>query len=205
MASSFFWNRIAKHYSKQPVGDEAAYQKKLQITRDYLEPHMEVLEFGCGTGTTAIAHAPFVKNILAVDFSAKMIAIAQGKVDAQNIENVTFQRATIDELKAPADSFDVVMGHSILHLLDNWRNVITKVHGLLKPGGTFVTSTACIGDSMPYFRFIAPIMRLFGLTLQIFTTKELEQSLTAAGFKIDHQWQPPGEGKSVFIVARKIG
>ena len=58
MASSFFWNRIANRYSKQPVGDETAYQKKLQITRDYLEPHMEVLELGCGTGSTAIAHAP---------------------------------------------------------------------------------------------------------------------------------------------------
>jgi len=203
MASSFFWNRIAKRYARQPLSEEAAYQKKLQITRDYLEPHMEVLEFGCGTGSTAIAHAPFVKHILAIDFSAKMIEIAQAKADAQDIENVTFQRASIDELNAPVDSLDVVMGHSILHLLDNWQEGITKVHGMLKPGGVFVTSTACIGDTMPYFRFIAPIMRLLGLTLQVFTTKELEEGLIAAGFKIDHQWQP-GERQSVFIVAKKV-
>ncbi len=202
MASSFFWNRIANRYARQPLGDEAAYQKKLQITRDYLELDMEVLEFGCGTGSTALAHAPFVKHILATDFSAKMIEIAQGKADAQNIENITFQRANIDELNLPDQSLDVVMGHSILHLLDNWRDVIIKVHGKLKPGGTFITSTACIADTMPYFRFIAPIMRLLGLTLQIFTTKELEQSLTNAGFEIEHQWQP-GEGASLFVVAKK--
>ncbi len=202
MASSFFWNRIANHYSKQPVGDEAAYQKKLQTTRGYLEPHMEVLEFGCGTGTTAIAHAPLVKHILAIDFSAKMIEIAQGKADAQDIDNITFQRASIDELNLPAETLDVVMGHSILHLLDNWRDVITKVHEKLKPGGVFVTSTVCLGDTMAYYRFIAPIMRLFGLTLQVLTAKELEQSLTNAGFKIDHQWRPDG-GDSVFIVAKK--
>lgn len=204
MASSFFWNRIANHYSKQPVSDDAAYQKKLQTTREYLEPHMEVLEFGCGTGTTAIAHAPLVKHILAIDFSAKMIEIAQGRADVQNIENVTFQRASIDELNLPDQSLDVVMAHSILHLLDNWRGVIAKVHGKLKPGGTFITSTACLGDNMAYYRFIAPIMRLCGLTLQIFTIKELEQSLTNAGFEIDHKWQPPGEAKSVFFVARKV-
>ncbi len=95
------------------------------------------------------------------------------------------------------------MAHSTLHLLDNWRDVIVKVHGKLKPGGVFVTSTACLGDNMAHYRFIAPILRLFGLTLQILTIKELEQSLTNAGFKIDHKWQPGG-GDSVFIVAKKI-
>jgi ubiquinone/menaquinone biosynthesis C-methylase UbiE len=40
---------------------------------------MEVLEFGCGTESTAIAHAPYVKHIQALDISSKMIDIAQGK------------------------------------------------------------------------------------------------------------------------------
>ena len=47
---SFFWERIAVRYSKQPVADEATYQKKLQITREFLLPNMRVLEIGCGTG-----------------------------------------------------------------------------------------------------------------------------------------------------------
>jgi cyclopropane fatty-acyl-phospholipid synthase-like methyltransferase len=60
--STKFWDRIAERYSKQPVADEAAYQKKLQVTREYFRPDMEVLEFGCGTGSTAIAHAPYVET-----------------------------------------------------------------------------------------------------------------------------------------------
>ena len=55
-----FWDKHAEGYSKRPVDDEESYQKKLQITRDYFRPDMEVLEFGCGTGTTAISHAPYV-------------------------------------------------------------------------------------------------------------------------------------------------
>jgi ubiquinone/menaquinone biosynthesis C-methylase UbiE len=204
MDRSFFWDKIAKRYSKQPIADEAAYQKKLQVTREYLQSDMEVLEFGCGTGSTAIAHAPYVKHIQAIDISLKMIEIAQGKADANNIENIIFKQSGIDEFSVSDQTFDVVMGHSILHLLDNKEKVISKVHGMLKPNGIFVTSTACLGDSMKYFKVIAPIGKLLGLMLKVFTTKELEESLTDAGFEIDHQWQP-GKGKSVFIVAKKAG
>ena len=38
--------------------------------------------------------------------------------------------------------------------------------------------------------------------VNVFTRKELEDSLTNAGFAIDYQWQP-GKGKAVFIVAKK--
>ncbi len=205
MARSFFWEKIAKTYSKQPVADEAAYQKKLRVTRDYFRPDMEVLEFGCGTGSTAITHSPYVKHIQAIDISSKMIEIAQGKADAKNIENIAFQRSSIDEFSAPDQSFDAVMGHSILHLLSNKEEAIAKVYEMLKPGGIFVTSTVCIGDTMKFIKFVAPIGKLFGLILKFFTAKELEDSLTGAGFEIDYQWQPPGKEKVVFIVAKKAG
>ena len=74
--SARFWDKIAERYSKRPIADEAAYQKKLQVTREYLRPDMEVLEFGCGTGSTAITHAPCVKHIHAIDISPKMIMLS---------------------------------------------------------------------------------------------------------------------------------
>ncbi len=202
--SSRFWNRIAERYAKRPVADEAAYQKKLRVTREYLQPDMEVLEFGCGTGSTAIAHAPYVRHILAIDISSKMIEIARGKVEADNVENITFKIAAIDELNDADQTFDAVLGLSILHLLDNKEDIIAKVHKMLKPGGIFVTSTACIGDTMKFFKVVAPIGKFFGLMplVKVFTTKELEDSLTNASFAIYYQWQP-SKGKSVFIVAKK--
>ncbi len=199
-----FWDRIAERYSKQPIADEAAYQKKLQVTRDYFRPDMEVLEFGCGTGSTAIAHAPYVKHIQAIDLSSKMIEIAQGKADAANIKNVTFKCSAIDDFSTPDQTLDAVLGLSILHLLDNKEEVIARVHKMLKPGGIFVTSTACLGDSMKYFRLVAPIGKFLGLMplVKVFTTTELRASLTEAGFAMDHQWQP-GRNTGVFMVAKK--
>ena len=199
-----FWDRIAERYARKPVADEATYQKKLQVTRGYFRPDMEVLEVGCGTGSTAIEHAPYVKHIHATDLSPKMIEIAQGKADAAGVQNVTFETLAIDAMQKPAHSLDAVLALSVLHLLEDKEAVIAKVHRLLRPGGIFVSSTACLGDTMKWFRFIAPIGRRLGLIpmVKIFSVAELVASLTDAGFGIDYQWQP-GRGMAVFIVARK--
>ena len=201
---SRFWDRHAKGYAKRPVADETAYQRKLKLTQDYLSPDMEVLELGCGTGTTALIHAPFVKYITGIDISRNMIEIAQAKAESGNVKNVTFQQSSVDGLETPDASYDVVMGHSILHLMENKEAVIARVHRLLKPGGVFVSSTACLGDRVPVLRAILPLGRFLGLLplVKFFTVEELEGDLTDAGFRIDHQWQPD-KSKAVFIVATK--
>lgn len=201
---SQFWDRHAAGYAKRPVEDEASYQKKLQVTQEHLKPEMEVLEFGCGTGSTAITHAPFVKHILAIDISEKMLAIAQDKAEAANVKNVTLEQASIDDLNVADATYDVVMGHSILHLLENREAVIAKVYRALKPGGIFVTSTTCLGGGMPLLKGILHIGRFLGLLplVTFFTVEELVGNLTDAGFKIDYQWQPDKK-KAVFIIATK--
>lgn len=203
---SRFWDRIAEKYARQPIADEASYQTKLKVTRTYLAPDMEVLEFGCGTGSTALLHAPYVKHIRAIDFSQGMLEIARSKAKAQGVSNVTFERADIGTLVAEDDSFDVVLGLSVLHLLENRDEVIAKVYSLLKPGGVFVTSTACLGDTMKFFKLIGPVGRALGLLpiINVMTREELEKAMTGAGFGIEHNWQP-GRGKAVFMVARKAG
>ena len=204
VATAKFWDNVAEKYSKKPVPDEQVYQKKLKITREYFRPDTVVLEFGCGTGSTAIAHAPYVKHIWATDISAKMIEIAQRKADAQDINNITFEQSSIDAVTLPDGSLDAVLGHSILHLLENKEEVIAKVHSMLKPDGVFVTSTVCLGDRMKFFKLIAPIGKRVGLlpTLKVFTVKQLEASIQNAGFHIDYQWQPE-KSHAVFIVAKK--
>ena len=202
--STKFWDKIAEKYSKQPIADEESYQKKLKVTQEYFNQEMELLEFGCGTGSTAIIHAPYVKHIRAIDISAKMIEIAQGKAEASNIKNVTFEQLTIDELSVADSTYDMVLGLSILHLLEDKEAAIAKVYKMLKPGGLFVTSTVCLGDSMKWFKLIAPIGKFLGFfpLVKVFKVEELVASLTNSNFVIDYQWQP-GKNKAVFIVAKK--
>ena len=203
--SNKFWDRIAARYAKKPVGDEAAYQRKLAKTREYFRPDMTVLELGCGTGSTAIAHAPYVEHIRATDISGKMIEIAKGRAAEADVRNVSFEIGGVEDLDVASESVDAVLALSLLHLLDDRDAAIARIHDVLRPGGIFVSNTVCLGDNMKWFRFVAPIGRWLGVfpLLRIFTRKELEAGITSAGFEIEHEWQP--DKHVVFIIARKSG
>ena len=103
-----------------------------------------------------------------------------------------------------AESMDVVLGMSILHLVRDKEAVIAKVKRTLRPGGVFVSSTVCLGKGHWYLRPVLPVLRLFGLVPRVvfFTREQLEESLVNEGFEIEHSWQP-SKGKAVFVVARK--
>lgn len=198
-----FWDRIAKRYAKKPVGNEAAYQQKLATTREYFRPDMEVLEIGCGTGSTAIAHAPYVKHIRATDISDSMIEIAKDKASVAGVDNVTFEALGVDDLDVASESVDAVLALSLLHLLEDRDASVARIHDMLRQGGIFVSNTVCLGDNLRWFRFVGPIGRWLGVfpLVRVFTRNELEQSLTSAGFEIEHAWQP--DKAVVFIIARK--
>ena len=198
------WDRFAEGYAKKPVADEDAYQAKLAKTRSYFTPDMELLEFGCGTGSTAIVHAPHVKHIRAVDISPKMIEIARRKTAAEQIDNITYDVSTVEALSVPDNSVDMVLALSLLHLLEDKDAAIAKIYKMLKPGGLFVTSTICLGDSMKWFKLIGPIGYALGIIprVQTFKKQELMDSFVEAGFAIDHHWTP-GKGKALFAVAKK--
>jgi len=198
-----FWNKLAPRYAKSPIRDEQTFKKKLEITQSYFQPDWAVLEFGCGTGSTAIIHAPHVQHILATDISDKMLAIAEQKTNDAGINNISYRQGTLDSLALEPASFDAVLGLNILHLLPDLDAVVTRVHDVLKPGGIFVSSTALIGDISLLWRMLIPGMQLLGFAPYVnrFSKQELTTKLTDAGFSIDREWEP-AKG-SVFIVARK--
>lgn len=203
---SAFWDRLAEKYAAQPIADEAAYRTKLERTQAHLTPDMELFEFGCGTGGTAIAHAPHVRHIRAVDFSASMLDMARERAGKAGIDNITFEQGDITTIALPPAGYDMVLGLSILHLLKDRQAAMARVYDGLKPGGRFVSSTACIGDTMKWFGLLAPLGRAFGLLpmLNIMTHSQLRADLTRAGFIIEHDWRPNPDA-AVFIIARKPG
>lgn len=200
-----FWNLLSGIYSRQKIGDENAYRKKLAKTQDHFRPDMVVREIGCGTGTTAVIHAPHVADYEGVDFSGKMLDIARTRAADAGVTNLTFRQAALEDLDATGN-FDAVLALSLLHLLEDRDAGIAHVAEMLKPGGLFISSTVCIGGTNGWLKVLGPIPRAFGLfpILKHFTRAELEASVQGAGFEIVESWQPK-EGASVFIIARKSG
>lgn len=198
-----FWNKIAPKYAKTPIADEAAYQHKLERTRSYFTPDATVLEIGCGTGSTALLHAPFVKDILATDFAEGMLEIARTKAEADGASNVRFENTSAEAVDG---TFDVVMAMSVLHLLPNRAEVTERIFRVLKPGGYFISSTTCLMDEMWYLLPVLPLGRIIGQIpyVAFFTADTLRKNLEAAGFEIVEDWQPAPK-KALFLVAKKPG
>ena len=42
-----FWNWMAARYARQPIADEASYEKKLAMTREHFEPDMRAARSRC--------------------------------------------------------------------------------------------------------------------------------------------------------------
>nr|WP_155859937.1 class I SAM-dependent methyltransferase [Kordiimonas gwangyangensis] len=199
-----FWDGAAERYSKSKISDQESYERKLELTRAYFTPDMELLEVGCGTGSTAILHAPYVKHIRATDISENMLTIAREKAAAAGITNIGFECTSVDALDVPDGSIDMALALSILHLLPNRAEVLKTLHRALKPGGYLVTSTVCLEDGYAFLKYIIPVLQWFGKApyVDFLTAGELEDEFSAAGFRVAENWRP-GPKKAVFMVLKK--
>lgn len=202
--SKLFWEKNAEKYVNSPIKDEATHQKKLALTQKYLSQRSRVLEFGCGSGSTAVYHAPHVNHIIATDISSKMIEIAKKKASAAQVENISFQQGKVNGLNIQNKSFDAVLGLDVLHLLHNIDGTLHTVHRLLKNNGVFVSNTALLGEVNMAMRGLISVMQFIGLAPYVarLTKKQLIYKLIKAGFGIEKVWLANRE--SVFIVARKV-
>ena len=207
MSQTFFWNKMARGYAKRPVADPDAYRVKLDKTTEYLNPTDHVLEFGCGTGTTALIHSSRVAHIDAIDLSSEMIAIAQEKRWDRSIRNVHFQACRFEDWPTPSpdQAYDAVLGMSILHLVDDLDATLAKVHSCLKPGGLFFSSTICLADSRGIDRFILPPLSTLGVLPKIarFKSTQLIDRMSSHGLEVEYSWRP-SEGAAIFVVARRV-
>lgn len=196
-----FWDKIAQKYAATPIRDEQSYEYKITRAQALMRPDMDVLEFACGTGTTALRHADHVASYRAVDLSPEMIHIARAKEGADRIQ---FEVADFDAMELTPESLDMIQAHSILHLLPDPAATIAKTHSALKPGGLFVSSTTCLGRAY-WLRPVAAIGKALGKMPSVswFTEDALRRMLQDQGFEIIEDWQPKGAMKAVFLVARK--
>jgi len=201
-----FWNKLAARYSKQPIANLPAYHAKLEATKARLNPDDVILDIGCGTGSLALELAPCVSRVHAIDISREMVKIANRKAVAQGITNATFHNTTVGELSAvERETFDSICAFNILHLVDDYAGVLAKIFEMLKPGGSFISTTPCLAESLVPFWMILPLMKLVGKAPEVWLLKvaALERNLQAAGFTDIERPEIPAGKATAFFVARK--
>lgn len=201
--ASRFWNWTADRYARQSISDEASYKKKLEITQKYLTSNMQVVEFGCGTGSTAIVHAPKVNAYHAIDVSEKMIEIARNKAEQAGISNMTFKVGTLEQVGEADASCDALLGLNTLHLVPDLPGTLATVARMLKPGGYFFSSTICLTQLTRKLRLLAKGASVipFLPTVGAFSEEELIERHAKVGLRIEERFS---QAKGVvFLVAVK--
>ena len=97
-----------------------------------------LLDAGCGTGHTALAFAPHVAQVVAVDLTEQMLAQGRRLAAERGIANVSFQRGDVESLEHPAGSFDVVTSRYSAHHYQHPVRALREIRRVLKPGGVFL-------------------------------------------------------------------
>ena len=202
-----FWDGIAEKYAKQAVANPDAFDAKIAITESCMKATDVVLDIGCGTGSLALRLAGSGAQVHGLDISSEMTRIANGKAQAQGVANVKFHTGAFDETFGAfeAESLDGICAYSLLHLVDDRSAALERIFRLLKPGGFFISSTVCLGESwVPYGPLIG-VMRLIGKApmVKIFDKRTLEDEIRESGFVDMSQPDVGAKGEIAFIVARK--
>lgn len=206
-----FWDNQAKRYDSSEIQFDSIYKEVIIKTRKYLNINDNVLDFGCATGTKTIQLADGTKHIHGLDISTEMINEANKKKDKANIKNISFSQGMIYNNDFEEASFDSIIAYGIIHLLDDKEKVIQRIYELLKPGGLFISTTACFKDKMVFknrleFKGYLFIKRLgiLPLHLNMFSTNDVKELINHHNFQIIEAEKIFFGMTSIFIVAKRL-
>lgn len=109
------------------------------------------LEVGAGTGfvTLNLLAAGVVESAVCTDISPGMLAALAANAErlGQRVETVA---AAAEELPFADESFDVVLGHAVLHHLPDLPRALAEFRRVLRPGGLvlFAGEPSRVGDRL---------------------------------------------------------
>lgn len=125
------------------------FERSAQVLSDHLialaqiEPGQRVLDIATGIGEPAVTAARRVGpggQVVAIDQSPQMLAIARERVAALGLQNIEFRELDAERLDLLEGSFDASLCRWGLMLLPQLVPVLDGVRQRLLPGGRFAAS-----------------------------------------------------------------
>lgn len=118
---------------------EYDFAASLQSQNDFFTKNLSAskgaaLDIGCGSGILAFELAQYYDNVVAVDLSAKMLAIASQKRSAPNIEYIQMDASQL----ALDRQFDLIVSAATFHHLPDLPAALDAIKKMLNPHGKIV-------------------------------------------------------------------
>jgi len=108
------------------------------------------LEVGAGTGyfSLNLMRSGAIAELTCTDISAGMVEALNANAERLELDNVRAIRADGESLPFPDSSFDLVLGHAVLHHLPDLDQAFAEFRRVLRPGGriVFAGEPSRIGD-----------------------------------------------------------
>jgi SAM-dependent methyltransferase len=108
---------------------------------------LDVLDVGCGDGTTAIPEAQLGANVLGVDIASNLVEAGNARAQSRGLTNVRFQEGDASDLSDLDDhSFDLVVSIFGAMFAPKPFDVAKEVVRVTRPGGRIVMGNWIPGD-----------------------------------------------------------
>ena len=118
---------------------------------------LDVLDLGCGDGTTAIPEAMLGANVLGVDIAENLVAAGNARARDLGLSNIRFQVGDASQLSELADdSFDLVVSIFGAMFAPRPADVAREVVRVTRPGGRIVMGNWIPNDPT----LVAQILRI---------------------------------------------
>jgi len=136
------WDRISGIYLRE-IDQRFAPVVEAVIKRARLTPGESILDLGTGTGAVLEWAASIVGSgtqVVGVDLSPDMLALAQRRLDNRGLTNVTLRQGRGEHLPADDHYFDVVLSSLTLMYIIDRAAAAREMARVLRPGGRVIAS-----------------------------------------------------------------
>jgi SAM-dependent methyltransferase len=117
-----------------------------------IQPGNTVIDLGSGAGNDCFIARKEVGEkgqVIGVDFTPEMIALARKNAVTAGFGNVEFRQGDIENMPVSSNSADVVVSNCVLNLVPNKAGVFKEIFRVLKPGGHFSISDIVLVGQLP--------------------------------------------------------
>ena len=124
-----------------------------------IRPGMDVLDLGCGDGTTAVPAAKRGATVLGVDIAENLVAAGNARAAAAGLEKLRFQQGDASDLRdLPEQSFDLVISIFGAMFAPRPFDVAREMVRVTRSGGRIVMGNWIPGDPT----LIAQVLKISG-------------------------------------------